>query len=62
MQSGPGEMPNEELDSKKEREKKDFRIEGVAKMKHLDRLMVTTCNGKEVQQRTKAGEKNASKA
>lgn len=29
MQSGPGDMPSEELDSKNGSEKKDFGIEGA---------------------------------
>lgn len=66
MQSGPGDMPSEELESKKGSEKKDFRIEGRANRKYVDRLTVsefgeTTCNDKNVQQRTRAGEKTASK-
>lgn len=34
-------MPNEEFASKKGSEKKDFRTEGTANRKHVDRLMVS---------------------
>ena len=34
-------MPSEELESTKGSEKKDFRIEGAANRKYVDRLMVS---------------------
>lgn len=41
VQSGPGDVPSEELRSKKGSEKKDFGIEGAANRKYVDRLMVS---------------------